>query len=271
VTQVTPDIDKVSALIRSAAAEHILPFFDKLEAGQIEEKGPGDLVTIADLRTEQALTPVLTALIPGSTVVGEEATAKDRSVLDRLAGAGDVWVVDPVDGTANFAAGLPLFACMVALVRKAEVVASWIYDPVKDIMAVAAAGAGAWSNGKRIAVAPPVLPEQMSGSLTLRFGNRQLVRKIAGRSNLVGSVFSFRCAGQEYLALSTGRTHFALYHRLMPWDHAPGYLLHREAGGYGRRLDRSPYTPLLHDGGLLLTPDEGSWNALHEVLIGGTD
>ena len=264
----TPDIDTVAALIRSAAAEHILPFFEKLEAGQIEEKGPGDLVTIADLRTEAALTPLLTALVPGSVVVGEEATAKDRGVLDRLNGEGDVWLIDPVDGTANFAAGLPLFACMVALIRAGEVIASWIHDPVKDIMAVAAAGSGAWSNGRRMSVAPPAMPEQMSGSVTLRFGNRQLVRKIAGRSNLVGSVFSFRCAGQEYLALSTGRTHFALYHRLMPWDHAPGYLLHREAGGYGRRLDRSAYTPRVHDGGLLLTPDEASWNALHEVLIG---
>jgi fructose-1,6-bisphosphatase/inositol monophosphatase family enzyme len=267
----TPDIDTVAGRIRAAAAEHILPFFEKLEAGQIEEKGPGDLVTIADLRTEQALTPVLTALIPGSMVVGEEATAKDAAVLDRLNGAGDVWLIDPVDGTANFAAGLPLFACMVAFVRNGEVLASWIFDPVKDIMAVAAAGCGAWSNEKRISVAPPALPEQMSGSLTLRFGNRQLVRKIAGRSNLVGSVFSFRCAGQEYLALSTGRTHFALYHRLMPWDHAPGYLLHREAGGYGRRLDRSCYTPRIHDGGLLLTPDEASWNALHDVLIGNAN
>jgi fructose-1,6-bisphosphatase/inositol monophosphatase family enzyme len=267
----TPDIDKVAAVIRAAAAEHILPFFEKLEAGQIEEKSPGDLVTIADLRTEAALTPILRDLAPGSEVVGEEAVAKDRTVLGRLDRAGDVWVIDPVDGTANFAAGLPLFACMVAFIRDAEVVASWIYDPVKDIMAVAASGAGAFSDGKRLSVASATSPEQMSGSLAIRFGNRQLVRKIAGRSNLVGSVFNFRCAGQEYLALAAGRAHFALYHRLMPWDHAPGYLLHREAGGFGRRLDHTAYTPRLHDGGLLLTPDEASWNALHEVLIGGAD
>jgi fructose-1,6-bisphosphatase/inositol monophosphatase family enzyme len=268
---VTPDIEQVAAEIRAVAAEHILPFFESLESSQIEEKGPGDLVTIADLRTEQALTPILRGLMPGSTVVGEEVTAKDATVLDRLNGDGDVWLIDPVDGTANFAAGLPLFACMVAFVRAGEVIAAWIYDPVKQLMAVAEAGAGAWCNGARLAVAAAVQPAQMSGSLALRFGNRQLVRRIAGRSNLVGSVFSFRCAGQEYLALSAGRTHFALYHRLIPWDHAPGWLLHREAGGYGRRLDRSAYSPRLHDGGLLLTPDEASWNALHAVLVEGED
>jgi fructose-1,6-bisphosphatase/inositol monophosphatase family enzyme len=108
----------------------------------------------------------------------------------------------------------------------------------------------------------------MSGSISLRYGNRTLARKIGGRSNLVGSVFSFRCAGHEYLALASGRAHFALYQRLMPWDHAPGYLIHREAGGHGLRLDRREYTPAIHDGGLLLTPDAESWEALHEVLLG---
>jgi fructose-1,6-bisphosphatase/inositol monophosphatase family enzyme len=62
--------------------------------------------------------------------------------------------------------------------------------------------------------------------------------------------------------------HFALYHRLLPWDHVPGFLLHREAGGFGRRLDRSDYTPLTHDRGLLVTPDEASWEALWRVLSG---
>jgi fructose-1,6-bisphosphatase/inositol monophosphatase family enzyme len=263
-----PDIEKVATLIRETAAKHILPRFEHLEAGDIQEKGPGDLVTIADLETEQVLTPLLSAMVPGSVVVGEEATSKDPAMLDRLNGAGDVWLIDPVDGTANFAAGMPLFACMVAFIRAGEIIASWIYDPVKNIMATAEKGAGAWSNGKRLSVASTAPPEHMSGSVTLRFGNRQLVRKIAGRTNMVGSVFSFRCAGQEYMALAGGRVHFALYHRLMPWDHAPGFLLHREAGGYGRRLDHSGYSARTHDGGLLLTPDEDSWNKLHTVLLG---
>ena len=266
-----PDTTKVSTLLREAAADLILPRFQRLETGDIQAKAPGDLVTIADLETEHRLTPQLCDLLPGSIVVGEEAASKDPTVLERLSGDTPVWVIDPVDGTANFAAGIPLFAVMVSLIRSGEVVQSWILDPVKDHMAVAGRGEGAWLDGQRLHVAAPATPDHMSGSLTLRFGNRQLVRKIAGRSNLVGSVFSFRCAGQEYLALASGRVHFALYHRLLPWDHAAGWLLHHEAGGYSRRLDRSAYTPRTHDGGLLLTPDEASWNALHEVLIGGEE
>jgi fructose-1,6-bisphosphatase/inositol monophosphatase family enzyme len=266
-----PDTTQVSTLLREAAAELILPRFQHLEAGDIQAKSPGDLVTIADIETEQRLTPLLRDLVPGSLVVGEEAASKDPSVMDQLAGDTSVWVIDPVDGTANFAAGISLFAVMVSFVQAGEVVQSWILDPVKDQMAIAGRGEGAWLDGKRMSVAPPATPDHMSGSLALRFGNRQLVRKIAGRSNLIGSVFSFRCAGQEYLSLASGRAHFALYHRLLPWDHAAGWLLHREAGGYSRRLDGSHYTPRTFDGGLLLTPDETSWNALHDVLIGGEE
>lgn len=266
-----PDTTKVSTLLREAAADLILPRFQHLEAGEIHSKSPGDLVTVADIETEQRLTPLLQDLVPGSLVVGEEAASKDAGVMDQLAGEKSVWIIDPVDGTANFAAGIPLFAVMVSFVRAGEVVQAWILDPVKDQMAVASRGEGAWLDQQRLRVAPPAPPDHMSGSLALRFGNRQLVRKIAGRSNLIGSVFSFRCAGQEYLALASGRAHFALYHRLLPWDHAAGWLLHREAGGFARRLDRSDYTPRTHDGGLLLTPDETSWNALHDVLIAGDE
>jgi fructose-1,6-bisphosphatase/inositol monophosphatase family enzyme len=158
---------------------------------------------------------------------------------------------------------------MVALIHMGEPVGAWIYDPVKDLMASAERGAGAFAGGKRLSVAPPTDPDQMSGSLSIRFGNRHLVRRIAGRSNLVGSVFNFRCAGQEYLALANGRAHFALYHRLFPWDHAPGFLLHQEAGGWGRMLNGNPYSPRVFDGGLLLAPDEAGWSALHRVLIAG--
>jgi fructose-1,6-bisphosphatase/inositol monophosphatase family enzyme len=262
------DIEAVAALIRAAAAEQIMPRFQCLDAGDIEEKSPGDLVTIADLETERVLTPQFEALMPGSLVIGEEAAAKDPAILRRLDGEDSVWLIDPVDGTANFAAGMPLFASMVSLVRAGEVEASWIHDPVADVMAVAARGAGAWLDGRRLKVAAPIPAASMSGSLTLRFGDRELVRRIAGHADRVGSVFSLRCAGQEYLTLVRGRAHFALYHRLLPWDHAAGYLLHREAGGYGRRLDGSAYSPRLHDGGILLAPDEASWHALHQILIG---
>ena len=95
------DSARIERLIAEIAAEEVMPRFEKLEAGDVSEKSPGDLVTIADVATERRLTPALLDALPGSRVVGEEAAAADPRILDQLAGDDPVWVVDPIDGTAN--------------------------------------------------------------------------------------------------------------------------------------------------------------------------
>jgi len=147
------DIDRVSRLIVEAAAEEIMPRYTKLAAGDVREKGPGDLVTVADEAMEHRLTALLQDLLPGSAVVGEEAAARDGAVLRRLATDEPVWIIDPVDGTSNFAQAKGDFGVMVALVVGGRGVAGWIYDPVGGRMATAELGAGAWLNGKRLSVA----------------------------------------------------------------------------------------------------------------------
>src|SRR5262245_59618633 len=127
-----------------------MPRFGKLEPGDVSSKAPGDPVTVADREAESALTAGLTALRPGSAVVGEEAVASDPSLLDRLRLPGEVWVVDPIDGTANFVGGREPFAILVALVRDAVTAASWILDPVTGTIAVAERGAGAYLGGERV-------------------------------------------------------------------------------------------------------------------------
>ncbi|BBK37276.1 inositol monophosphatase [Allostella sp. ATCC 35155] len=259
---------RVAQIIREVAAAEIVPRFRTLAVDDIREKKPGDLVTIADEATERALEARLGDLMPGSVVVGEEAVARDAAILGRITEAAPAWIVDPVDGTANFAAGLPLFAVMVSLAHGGETRASWIHDPLTGVTVTAERGAGAWLDGRRLAVAPAHDPASMSGAVSFRYGKRPLIRKIAGRTERVGSVFQLRCAGQEYLALARAQSHFSLYHRLMPWDHAAGQLIHREAGGYSARLDGSDYRPFHVDGGLLLAPDRDSWEAIHRVLVG---
>src|SRR5260370_28988248 len=111
------DSEKVRRLIAEVADAEVMPRFEKLETGDISEKSPGDFVTIADVASERRLTPALRDLLPGSLVVGEEAVAADPAVLDLLAGDDPVWGVDPVDGTANFAARTPIFAIMVGRVQ----------------------------------------------------------------------------------------------------------------------------------------------------------
>ena len=117
-------LEEVAGLIREVATTIVLPRFRRLDAEDIQQKSPGDVVTVADHESELALEAGLTRLLPGSEVVGEEAVAADPGVLGRMADRGAVWIVDPLDGTNNFAAGKTPFAVMVALLRGGEPAAS---------------------------------------------------------------------------------------------------------------------------------------------------
>jgi fructose-1,6-bisphosphatase/inositol monophosphatase family enzyme len=261
------DIDRVSAILRDVAEEEILPRFRSLDPTEIREKGPGDLVTVADEAAERALASRLTALLPGSTVVGEEAAAADPRILARIAGDAPAWIVDPIDGTINFANGRPTFGVMVALARGGETVAGWIHDPAGGRMATAERGQGAWLDGRRLGVAAPAAPSAMRGFLSTRFFEAPVRARLEAAKPRLGGASSLGCAAHEYLRIAAGEAHFGVYARLMPWDHAAGALLHREAGGWQAKLDGSPYAPTEHGGGLLAAPDEGSWRALRELLF----
>jgi fructose-1,6-bisphosphatase/inositol monophosphatase family enzyme len=255
---------KVAQLIRDVAAAEITPRFRALAAHEIREKKPGDLVTIADEAAERALIPALEGLLPGSVAIGEEAIAADPNLLSHLESVTrPVWVIDPVDGTVNFANGRPLFAVMVALVLDGRPVAGWIYDPLTDTMAAAEKGAGAWNGATRLHVAAPVPPERMRGQIPRRLFTH------AGRAAMRAHGLNFhqdrdalRCAGQEYLRLVRGEWHITAYGRLRPWDHAAGLLIHSEAGGFSGYLsDRAPYHVGRGEGPVMAAPDAESWNA----------
>lgn len=258
----TPDIDQVAAIIRETAQIEILPRFNNLRADEIREKQPGDLVTEADIRAEARLSRLLREILPGSLVVGEEAVAANERVLDALAGEDTVWVVDPVDGTRNFAHGRPAFGVIVALVVNGHTVAGWIHDPVNDITASAEIGQGAWIGGRRLSVSKESAIAEMTGAIGCRMDVScgPAVAAVTERLVRQGS-----CA-HDYLALAEGRIQFACYRRLTPWDHAAGILVHSEAGGYNRRLDRSRYYPRLTMAGVLLTPGPESWEKLFPLV-----
>lgn len=253
------DLARVETTIREVVALEILPRFRKLAEGDIREKQPGQLVTVADEEAERRLVKRLPDLLPGSVVVGEEGVAADPTRLGALDGPEPVWLVDPIDGTQNFSEGNPIFATMVALVRGRETLASWIYDPVADRMAVAEHSAGARLNSLPLRMpAPPPLAE-MTGRLA-----GKTAQKLQGK---VGRILNWRCAGHEYLDVVTGEIHFSLYRRLFPWDHAPGVLLVREAGGQAAYLDGEPYRPGDINASLLSAADGESWGTLQSLIL----
>jgi fructose-1,6-bisphosphatase/inositol monophosphatase family enzyme len=249
---------QVTAIIREVAEEVILPRFGHLAEGDVRQKKPGDFVTIADTEAERLLTERLSALLPGSLVVGEEAVAADPTVLDRLSGTDPVWILDPIDGTTNFTQGNKLFAVIVALVVEGRTVQGWIHDPVENRTIWAIRGEGCWCDSQRLRItAEPPLAE-MTGSAGWRRQDK-LRRRVA---NLVrqGS------AAHDYLGLVDGRLHFALYRRLRPWDHAAGVLLVEEAGGCAALTDGSPYRPVYTEETILLTAGKRSWDEVVGLL-----
>ncbi|MGI4746912.1 MAG: inositol monophosphatase family protein [Janthinobacterium lividum] len=264
---------ELTQILRAAARVEIMPHFRRLQPDQIRTKsGPSDLVTIADERAERLITQGLERRFPGCVVIGEEATAADPTLLDRLADAELAFVVDPIDGTSNFAAGVPLFGVMIAALMHGEVVASVIHDPLCDDTAVAVRGEGAWlehADGSqvRLQVAAPAPPSQMSGNAAWRHLEQPLRDRLALNLPRVQASWDYRCAAHEYRVIASGHCHFLIFNRLMPWDHLPGWLLHREAGGYCAHFDGTPYRATDRSGGLLYAPDRDSWQALYDTLL----
>lgn len=257
----TVDPDAVAAIMREVAQTEILPRYKTLEKHEIRQKShPGDLVTAADEAAEKALAEHLRALLPGSVVVGEESVAAEPEVLRKLQEAAPVWVLDPVDGTRNFAHGVARFAVMVALVQNGDTVGGWILDPLADVIYVAQPGSGSWRNGTRIHVCEPAPLQTLVGATG--YGHAKLFKPRGMRTRQTGS------AAHDYMQASDGRVGFAVFRRrLHPWDHAAGALIHHEAGGYGRLYDGRCYRPGDTEGDhLILAPNEAIWHELREIL-----
>jgi fructose-1,6-bisphosphatase/inositol monophosphatase family enzyme len=267
------DLADLAAILRDAARIEVLPRFRRLGAGGVRQKtGPLDLVTEADEAAERVIGAALARRFPSAVVVGEEATSADPSRLGLLAVAELAFVVDPIDGTANFASGLPLFGVMAAAVECGEVVAAAIHDPIGDDTTLALRGAGAWleaADGARrpLRVAAPVPVGEMAGNVSWRYLPEPQRAAVCANLPKLDAAWDYRCAAHEYRMAAAGYWHLLFFNRLMPWDHAPGWLLHQEAGGYSARLDGTPYTPLQTGGGLICTPDRASWEAVRAALL----
>ena len=262
------DIDALEA-----ALAEVMPRFRHLSAADIRQKTSAtDLVTEADEAAERAIMADCARLWPDAAFIGEESVAADPALLASVGTADLAIVVDPIDGTANFAAGAPLFAVMAAVVAKGETVAGIIYDPMGDDFVMAERGAGAFlkradGEATRVACADPVPLGDMVGTASHTYFEPPQRRAMLSRLADVRILANYRCAGHEYRLTATGHLHFNVYAKLMPWDHLAGSLIVTEAGGHVRRIDGSPYLPRHVDGGLIVTADEASWHTFRDAIF----
>lgn len=245
--------DEVLTLLKEVAADVITPRFRALTEGEVMEKNPGDLVTVADREAEVLITEALTTAYPDAVVLGEEAFAADPDLLEHYLAAEHTFTVDPVDGTKNFVEGSPDHAVMVAESRGDETVRAWIWQPEHAVAWVAERGSGVWRNGVRVRRAPVASDTPPLGATSTwalrgkRLGDLPTMR------------LSWVCCGVDYPNLLEGECDYIVYTRSNAWDHLPGTLMVEEAGGSFGHVDGAPYTRRSNGRGLLVAADPATF------------
>ena len=263
-----PDAKTIDTLIREVAREEILSRYQSLQDHEVSGKQSGEIVTEADIQSERRLTRDLTALLPGSTVIGEEAYEAAPEIISRFEEAAPVWVLDPLDGTRNFSEGRACFCVIVALVAQQVTQAGWIYDPLKNIMYSARRGEGVQRDTEPLQAQPSKNLEKMVGSV-----GKTRREKIDARYGVAGTgrpadFVRYRCIGMEYVDMLLGTLDFAEYGNLKPWDHAAGLLLLKEAGGHAAYVaSRQEYVPgPIERSQLIATRTAQSWSDIEHLL-----
>ena len=230
---------EVLALMRRVTDDVILPRYRNLGADDIEDKGGNDPVTIADRESEAALAEGLAKLAQGLRIVGEEAAFADKSILDNL--AGDCWIIDPIDGTRNFAKGQPPFGIIIARCAGGEAQSGWIFDCLSGRFCAAHRNSGAFIDGERVQSAPTG-DDPPIAAISLVFASEErrdyLCDHVTPHYRLVDIPY---CAAEQYPRLALGTNDVSIFERTLAWDHAAGVLWLNEAGGKAARPDGTPY------------------------------
>jgi fructose-1,6-bisphosphatase/inositol monophosphatase family enzyme len=257
-------------LIRRAARAEIMPRFRRLDAGMVGEKsGPLDLITEADTAAEAMIARGLARAFPHAVIIGEEASGGESDYRTRLTEAELGFVIDPVDGTWNFAHGLPLFGTMVAATRFGRPVFGVIYDPVgRDLIWADLETPATWVTragiDRPLATKRPARVSEMTGYADLSH-LPEAHWEAAMRASLdLAHVSTLRCSAHQYRLLAEGAVDFCFALRLNPWDHAAGSLICRQAGGHSAMLDGGEYDTSKDRGYLLSAGSEQTWHALAE-------
>ncbi|MGR3492745.1 MAG: inositol monophosphatase family protein [Shimia sp.] len=254
--------------VRHAARAEVLPRFRALDATQISVKSnPNDLVTEADLAMEAHLREAISRLIPEARIVGEEGVAADPTELDALS-SGDLTVVlDPIDGTWNFARGLSTFGTLLAVVQNNETLFGLLYDTVNDDWVWAAKGEGAWFGDRRLRISDQADEAEFCGIISALQDDPDVWAHLAALYPRWRRVSDFHASVWDYRMLVFGHYHFSLNAGLNAWDHAAGVLAVREAGGYAALLDGTTYQPTIRSGErLLVAHSKDTWNHLAPLL-----
>ena len=247
-----PDLDVLADIVRRAAREELLPRFNRVAR---EHKADGSVLTEADLAIDARLRRELAERWPEIAFLSEEMEAAEQQAL-LAATERPLWCLDPLDGTSNFAAGIPFFGVSLALLSDGQVELGLIYDPIRDECFTSRRGAGAWLNGQRLHTAPIGLPlKQCIALIDLKRLSPALRQRLI-ETPPYQSQRNFGSCALEWAWLAAGRGHLYLHGGQKLWDLAAGTRLFAEAGGVSYTLnDEAVFVARLEARSAVASPD----------------
>lgn len=224
------DLGALARLVEGVATRELMPRFQRVA---VDRKSDGSVITEADMAVQLTLTNELKARFPAVPLLGEEMSTDEQTAL--LANNDQwLWCLDPLDGTGNYAAGIPLFSISLALLHAGRPVVGVVHDPIARETFSAVAGKGAWINGESLQIAGAV-PAGLSGASAL-VDFKRLPRSLAASLATqppYRSQRSFGSVALDWCWLAMGRCHVYLHGGQQLWDYAAGTLILTEAGGVG--------------------------------------
>lgn len=246
----TPDTSVfLAAAVDAAKTAGAVALERRLGLGPAQFKGAKDLVTEADIECDRLVRARLTSAFPDHDLLTEEEGALDR-------GSDYRWIVDPIDGTINYAHGIPLWGNSVGLSHKGKMLCGAIYLPVFDELYTAVAGGGAFLNGMPIRVstlANPAAAVLSHGDLNVGaddIRDRLNAENMLAETRMAEAVQRIKCLGSAVIEgayVATGRLDAYFMTYLRPWDVAVTTLLVAEAGGKVTDLRGNPWTLACED------------------------
>ncbi|HJX18072.1 MAG TPA: inositol monophosphatase [Acidiferrobacterales bacterium] len=224
-----PDLKLLRQLMRTCAQEELLPRF--ADVGR-HIKRDGSIVTEADHAMQDRVQRELASHWPEYDFLGEESPRQEKHEALAASRGKGLWILDPLDGTSNFAAGVPFFSVSLALLVDGRPEIGLVYDPIRDECFVAQRGSGSWLNGLSLGTQVPVhLPlARTIAVVDFKRLDRELAAKL-GAEPPYGSQRNFGSSALDWCWLADGRFHVYLHGGQKLWDYAAGILILTEAGG----------------------------------------
>ena len=260
------DNNEIKSILFDLSSKFILPMYRNLKDTDVMKKSNNDLVTSVDLQVEDELNNILCKLLPNSLFVGEEEFSKTPNILDNYLEKKYCWTVDPIDGTTNFTQGKEKFAVMIALSFCDQILQSWIYKPLTEEFCCAIKEGGTLLNEKQINITSSPSIDKTKGSISSKYWDDDYLYIMENIKKNFWEVKSYGCIGFEYIDIANNVRDFAILSKLSPWDHLPGILIIREAGGFDSYFDDGMYNHSLQKKNLVVARDAKLGNNILELI-----